>query len=172
MYFGSRFAQAKRFLAVFHAQRLTQSAKLVEEEQWAQVEVSSRSQRIVNVLVEAAVADAVELIFVKPTTANSDPNGATNGNTPSATISPPPSAPSASINGTATGNAKYLNIEDRTYYVVSATMQVLQMVIDYLKVIVNMGMLTMECMSRLVEFLKVSIPEYSLTFSDGHGPGI
>ena len=51
--------------------------------------------------------------------------------------------------------AKCLVIEDRSFYIVAATLQVLGLVIDYLKVMVNLNGLTMECMSRLVEFLKV-----------------
>ena len=50
---------------------------------------------------------------------------------------------------------QYLKVEERTYYAVSATMHVLQLVIDYLKVIVNLTLMNTECMSRLVEFLKV-----------------
>lgn len=154
---GTLVSHSKAFLQAFHGKRLQESAKLVEDEQWAQVEVSQRSQRIVDVIIECAVQDAVEVIFAKPSAGNGGTNGA------STTLSmetPPPSAPVANGAGAdlaATGNAKYLKVEEQTYYVVSATMQVLQLVIDYLKVIVNLPLMNMECMSRLVEFLKVSV---------------
>jgi vacuolar protein sorting-associated protein 54 len=152
---GSLVSQSKAFLQAFHGKRLQDSAKLVEDEQWGQIEVSQRSQRIVDVIIECAVKDAVEVVYAKPSAVN----GVTNGASPTATPPPTASVPNgegASI--AATGNAKYIKIEERTYYVVSATMQVLQLVIDYLKVIVNLPLMNMECMSRLVEFLKVSVP--------------
>jgi len=154
---GSLVSQSKAFLQAFHGKRLQDSAKLVEDEQWGQIEVSQRSQRIVDVIIDCAVKDALEVVFAKP----SPVNGVTNGASPTSSMETPP--PTASVpNGegagiAATGNAKYLKVEERTYYVVSATMQVLQLVIDYLKVIVNLPLMNMECMSRLVEFLKVSV---------------
>ena len=155
---GTLLNQSKAFLQAFHGKRLQDSAKLVEDEQWAQVEVSQRSQRIVDVIIECAIKDAVEVIFAK----SSKANGVTSGASPTSGMeTPPPTAPVANGAGAglaATGNAKYLKVEERTYYVVSATMQVLQLVIDYLKVIVNLPLMNMECMSRLVEFLKVSLP--------------
>jgi vacuolar protein sorting-associated protein 54 len=149
---GTLVSQSKAFLQAFHGKRLQDSAKLVEDEQWAQVEVSQRSQRIVDVIIESAVKDAAEVVFAKPSTVN----GVANGTSPTPNVeSPPPTANGVGADLATTGNAKYLKVEERTYYVVSATMQVLQLVVDYLKVIVNLPLMNMECMSRLVEFLKV-----------------
>ncbi|KAG8972344.1 hypothetical protein FRB90_010252, partial [Tulasnella sp. 427] len=50
--------------------------------------------------------------------------------------------------------AKLLKIEERTYFVVAATMEVLELLVDYLKVIVNMPLLTTDAMSRIIEYLK------------------
>jgi vacuolar protein sorting-associated protein 54 len=153
---GALVSQSKAFLQAFHGKRLQDSAKLVEDEQWAQVEVNQRSQRIVDVIIECAVKDAVEVVFAKPSAVN----GVTNGESPTSNVeTPPPAAPvanGASADLAATGNAKYLKVEEQTFYVVSATMQVLQLVVDYLKLTINLPLMSMECMSRLVEFLKVS----------------
>jgi len=153
---GTLVSQSKAFLQAFHGKRLQDSAKLVEDEQWAQVEVSQKSQRIMDVIIDCAIKDAAEVIFAKPSAAN----GVANGASPTPGVETPPStapiANGAEAGLAVTGNAKYLKVEERTYYVVSATMQVLQLVIDYLKVIVNLPLMSMECMSRLVEFLKVS----------------
>lgn len=75
----------------------------------------------------------------------------------SATLPPPPfesepPATPASTNGTAT--SKHIRIEDRTYFAVSATTEVLKLLVDYVKVIVNLSMLTIDTMSRVIEFLK------------------
>lgn len=148
---------------------------MVEDEQWTAVEVSPRSQRLVDVIVESAVQDALEIVFEKATTQTEAVNVTTaspsdlNETTPEVEPTTKPNAIStstqpqaASTNGSkeekpAKANAKYVTIEDRAFYVVSATVQVLGLVIDYLKLMVNLHALTMESMSRLVEFLKVNL---------------
>lgn len=153
---------------------------MVEDEQWVAIEVSPRSQRLVDVIVESAVQDAPEIIFPKAT-ANSDANNSSAdtgldqteitevGNpsvadTASNSRQPPQATTNGSTEGIATkGNAKYVTVEDRAFYVVSATVQVLGLVIDYLKLMVNLSALTMESMSRLIEFLKVNIIHYKLS---------
>jgi vacuolar protein sorting-associated protein 54 len=49
---------------------------------------------------------------------------------------------------------KYLRIEDRSHFAVSATQDTLYLLVDYLKVIVNLSLLTTDTMSRIIEFLK------------------
>ncbi|KAJ7582985.1 vacuolar protein sorting-associated protein 54 [Mycena floridula] len=130
---GVVVGQAKLFLQSFHQSRLTQSAKLVEDEQWSPNEVSDSLQRTTDILVEGAVKDVPEL---KDFTVTSQ-----NGTNPSA-----PTKSSAS--------AKQLRIEDRSYFPVPATSEVLVLLLDYIKVIVNLDMLTTDTMSRVIEFLK------------------
>lgn len=66
----------------------------------------------------------------------------------------------SSTNGSTTATAitstssKHLHIEDRTYYAVTATTEVLTLLMDYLRVVVNLSMLTTDAMSRVIEFLK------------------
>src|ERR1700742_3732066 len=54
---GAILAQSKNFLSSFHAQRLSQSAKVVEEELWAPVEVTRHFQDIADSIVSGAVQD-------------------------------------------------------------------------------------------------------------------
>lgn len=49
---------------------------------------------------------------------------------------------------------KHLRIEERSYFTVSATQDTLLLLADYVKVIVNLSLLTTDTMSRIVEFLK------------------
>ncbi|EKM82490.1 hypothetical protein AGABI1DRAFT_117956 [Agaricus bisporus var. burnettii JB137-S8] len=51
------------------------------------------------------------------------------------------------------GNPKHLKIEDRSYYIVSATAEILVLLIDYLKLIVNLSTLTKDTINKVVEFL-------------------
>ena len=159
-------AQSKGFLQAFHADRLMRSAKMVEDEQWAVIEVSSRSQRVSNIIVDAAVRDPPEVVFEKV----AKPNGQLKHPISTSASPEPPSDGSPLPNGQTNGtspkggegetkavNAKVITIEGQTFHIVSATMQVLGLVIDYLKVMVNLPSLNMECMSRLVEFLKVRV---------------
>jgi vacuolar protein sorting-associated protein 54 len=143
---------------------------MVEDEQWAVIEVSPRSQRVSDIIVDAAVKDPPELVFEKVNKLTGQVTGPI-----STSASPePPSEGSSLPNGQANGtgpkegegearktNVKVITIEDdqmsQTFHIVSATMQVLGLVVDYLKVMVNLPSLNMECMSRLVEFLKVRV---------------
>jgi vacuolar protein sorting-associated protein 54 len=141
------------------------SAKMVEDEQWAVIEVSPRSQRVSNIIVDSAVKDPPEVVFEKVTKSNglTIPISSSASPEPLSDGSP---LPNGQTNGTSSKgeegetkgvNAKVITIEGQTFHIVSATMQVLGLVIDYLKVMVNLSSLNMECMSRLVEFLKVCV---------------
>ena len=124
---GTIVSQAKAFLQSTHQNRIGQSAKLVEEEQWSATDVPSTVQAVANVIIDAAVRDSPEL-----------------------QESPPPHT-----NGSAgTSASKYLTIEDRTYFAVAATQKVLSLVVDYLKIIVNLSLLTTDTVSKVIEFLK------------------
>ena len=47
-----------------------------------------------------------------------------------------------------------MRVEERTYVALPATLDVLMLLLDYLKVIVNLPLLTMDTMSRIIELLK------------------
>lgn len=145
---GAAVSQAKAFLQVFHQKRLTQSAKLVEDEQWSAAEVSPDSQAVADILVDCAVRDPPQLQLHQ-------------ADTPSALLSPSTSdstlvtsAMSPSPSGQTLANTKRLRIEDHTYFAVPATLQALALLVDYLKLVANMSMLTTDAMSRVIEFLK------------------
>lgn len=57
-------------------------------------------------------------------------------------------------NGSAASTAKYIHIEERPYFCVSATSAVLGLLLEYLKLVVNLPMLNTDTMSRVIEFLK------------------
>jgi vacuolar protein sorting-associated protein 54 len=124
---GAIVSQAKAFLQTMHQQRISQSAKLVEEEQWSASDVPFSSQAVANTIIDSAVRDSSELVV--SSTAMTDTNG-------SATSS------------------KHLRIEERTYYAVSATQKTIGLLVDYLKVIVNLSLLTTDTVSKVIEFLK------------------
>lgn len=156
--------------------KLTRSAKWVEQEEWKAIEVSPRSQRVVELIISSAVSDPPEIVFGKAT----EEKNIKPSDTVSPATSPDPDAEGITMaNGTGDDHttphpdgttaaevvkAKFLMIEDRSFYIVAATLQVLGLVIDYLKVMANLNGLTMECMSRLVEFLKVCMASKQGTF--------
>lgn len=111
--------------------RLTRSAKAVEEEQWAQVDVPPNVQHTVNLLISSATEDSPECLI--PPRMGSTTNG--NGE----------SVPT-----------KQLHIEDRGFFVVKATSETLVLLADYLKIVINLELVVMDVMSRIIEFLKVS----------------
>ncbi|KAF8226749.1 Vps54-domain-containing protein [Tricholoma matsutake] len=163
---GVVVSQAKAFLQTFHQARITQSAKFVEDEQWNPVEVSPSLQRITDVLVDSAVRDSPELViksdadtlFPNPLSTNgtSNPTLNTNGKGKSKDNPPPPPIQKApnGFNPSSVPGSKHVVIDERTYFVVSATAEVLVLLLDYLRVVVNLSLLTTDTMGRVIEFLK------------------
>lgn len=135
---GVIVSQAKSFLQAMHQDRISLSAKLVEEEQWSAVEVSAASQAIANVIIDSAMRDPPDLVIS------------------SVQLLDLPSVP-LKANGNASealASSKHLSIEDRKYFAVSATLQMFNLLADYLKIIVNLSLLTTDAVSRVIEFLK------------------
>nr|XP_018264784.1 uncharacterized protein I303_02963 [Kwoniella dejecticola CBS 10117]OBR86942.1 hypothetical protein I303_02963 [Kwoniella dejecticola CBS 10117] len=134
---GVTTSQARSFLIRYHSVRLTKSAKLVEEEQWTQIDVPSNVQHVIDLLIQAAVSDP-----------------------PECTIPPPPSTSiqsSEKENGdasTGAGMKKQVDIEDKSYFLVKATSESLILLGDYLKIVVNLELVVTDVMSRIIEFLK------------------
>ncbi|KAJ7685448.1 Vps54-like protein-domain-containing protein, partial [Mycena polygramma] len=167
---GVVISQSKTFLQTFHQARLTQSASLVENEQWEQADATPTIQHVADVLVECAMRDLPELLVNGPapqipvsstaasfTSLSSSASLAAASSTNSITSAPPsPSAPSKRTNGSSAAKSgkMRLRIEERTFSAVSATSAVLSLLLDYLRVIVNLSMLTTDTMSRVIEFLK------------------
>ncbi|KAI0362663.1 Vps54-domain-containing protein [Trametes cingulata] len=170
---GTIVSQAKTFLQHFHQTQLSQSAKLVEDEQWNAAEVAPSVQRIVDIMVDASIQDPPELLLNRPPSdtlsplppaspAPSSPSLTVNG-TPAA--QPRPSSPLASPNfppspgraarrRSANAPTKHLRVEERAFFAVGATLDVLVLLVEYLKVIVNLPLLTTDSMSRVIELLK------------------
>lgn len=132
--------QARAFLVKYHSARLQESAKLVEEEQWTQVEVPAHAQQVVDLLVRSAMSDPVEY-FVRqsPTTAEGDES----------TDQAPVVAPDTT--------EKTLKIEDQAFNTVSATLRSVVLLQDYANVVVSLDVIVSDVMNRIVEYLKVSL---------------
>ncbi|GJJ12553.1 hypothetical protein Clacol_006796 [Clathrus columnatus] len=161
---GVAVSQAKTFLVAFHASRISSLAKLVEDEQWTQVEVPSNLQSTVELLVDAAVHDPALLLLPKPELQQpviSEQGDTTTMSTGLHEIRPPLSPPSTppgtqpSLMRSEQSNGMQLCIEERSYFVVGATLQVLVVILsDYVKLILNLPLLTTDTMGRIIEFLK------------------
>ncbi|KAI9445991.1 Vps54-like protein-domain-containing protein [Lactarius indigo] len=164
---GAVVSQAKSFLQAFHQSRISQSAKLVEDEQWMQADVPASLQQVVNFILDAAVHDPREFVLKIETAvaAPSSPLVPSSLRPPSSPLlapgkdsrpsSPRPSSPRASPRANGTPQVrKHLRIEERSYFTVPATQETLLLLTDYLKVIVNLSLLTTDTMSRVIEFLK------------------
>lgn len=104
---------------------------MVEEEQWSQVDVSSETQHAVDIVIQSAVSDPDEC-FIPPR----PPDGVVNGN------------------GT-TQPGKQLMVEDKAFFVVKATAETIELLGDYLKIVVNLELVVTDVMSRIIEYLKV-----------------
>ena len=152
--------QAKLFLQAFHQARISRSAKLVEDELWNPTEVTPGLQQITNTIVDSAVRDPPDLIIKSEDTIFSPSTVSFPTPSPTTTSSIAQSfsalIPKSMSNGSSSAPAstKHLRIEERTHYVVSATAEVLTLLLDYLRVVINLPMLTTDTMSRVVEFLK------------------
>ncbi|KAK0562816.1 hypothetical protein OC861_005128 [Tilletia horrida] len=166
---GAVLGQAKAFLAAFHRQRIEKAAKHVEEELWAPVEVDDEDQERVKRMVQSAVDDppemivstADELILARRSSiaasaqASESAPTSTDGDDKSSK-EPHGDSSNKTVNGAAETKTTYktLDVEDRQYYVVAASIETLKLLSEYLRVVINLPLLTMEAMSRVVEFLK------------------
>jgi vacuolar protein sorting-associated protein 54 len=151
---GTIVSQAKAFLQAFHQSRLSQSAKLVEDELWNPAEVPVHTQHLVDLMLDAAVRDPPEL-SLKHT-----PAAAANGTappTPNGAVLPAPDgadAAEAPKPAVTPATAKHVRIEERTYFGVGATLRSLELLADYLRLVRALDTLTPDAMARTVEFLK------------------
>ncbi|KAH9900817.1 Vps54-domain-containing protein [Cubamyces lactineus] len=170
---GTIVSQAKSFLQHFHQTQLSQSAKLVEDEQWNAAEVAPSVQRVVDIMVDASIQDPPELLLNQPPsntlspvpppsplpspslTVNGAPVAQPRPSSPLPSPNFPPSSPGRSPRRrSANAPTKHLRVEERAFFAVGATLDVLVLLVEYLKVIVNMPLLTTDTMSRVIELLK------------------
>ncbi|CAE6476390.1 unnamed protein product [Rhizoctonia solani] len=128
---GAANSQAKAYLSAFHSRHISESAKLVEEETWSAVDVSPKYQRLVDALIEAAVSNPPEILAQSSQPNALDEEKADNG-----------------------PNPKHIVVEDQQFYVVGATLQAMRLIIDYLSIIANLPLLTIDVMPKIIEFLK------------------
>ncbi|KAH9848897.1 Vps54-like protein-domain-containing protein [Lenzites betulinus] len=168
---GTIVSQAKSFLQHFHQTQLSQSAKLVEDEQWNAADVAPSVQRVVDTMVDASIQDPPELLLNRPPSDTLSPLLSPVPPSPALTVNgapaaqPRPSSPLPSPNfppspgrsarrRSANTPTKHLRVEDRPFFAVGATLDVLVLLLEYLKVIVNLPLLVTDTMSRVIELLK------------------
>ena len=127
---GVIVAQAKSFLQIFHQKHVNEAATMVETEQWSPVDVPSATQQIVNRFIESAINNPKSWDLTAGQGDNSDQAVTSKAN-------------------------KHLNIEDKTYFAVGAALKLIEFLEEYLKVVVNLPLLTTDAMARIIELLKV-----------------
>jgi vacuolar protein sorting-associated protein 54 len=112
-----------------------------------------------DIIMDSAVKDSPELVIdltrKAPEQSSGDTSKEVNGTSSQgdSSMNPPPTARTPAT-PSKPGSTTPLRIEERTYFTVKATHEVLELLLDYLKVVVNMNMLTTDTMSRVIEFLK------------------
>lgn len=156
---GAMVAQAKTFLQAFHQRQITENARVVEEEQWAAVEVTPTVQASVACIIQIATSDPPELLLGSRSSASSASSTAS-GSIPRDTDSAEDSSPK-----TVAGPAKQLDIEGKQFFAVSAGLTTIVALMEYLKVLVNAPMLSTDVMSKIIEFMKVCPLELPLTIA-------
>lgn len=146
---GVMVGQAKTFLQTYHQKRLSESAKLVENEQWGAAEVTQQTQKIVNLILASAVGDPSEFLIGKRKRLDNSSNMITGEEV------------------VEVANTKQLDIEGREYFAVSAGLVSVEMLADYLKVVMNCPLLTTDTVSKVVEYMKVNLIrfEFQITCS-------
>jgi len=135
---GAMVSQSKGWLMSFHQKRITDNAKLVEEEQWSASEVPGRIQRQVELIVKGAMVDPEELLLGQRRVKVMEVE---NGD--------------KKDEGEET--AKQVDIEGRQFFAVSAGLATIDTLVEYLQVVLNCPMLTTDAMSKVIEFMKVRL---------------
>ncbi|KAH9813074.1 hypothetical protein DFH28DRAFT_1109143 [Melampsora americana] len=139
---GVMVGQAKAFLQAFHQNKITESAKIVEQEQWAQVDVPVTIQYTVNQIIASAVKDPPDLLLApRDTIVLQSSKGEGEGE---------------DLDGgnSSQAPAKQLDIEGTSLHTVGAVLETLKTLANYLQVVVNFSLLTTDTMGKIVEFLK------------------
>jgi len=129
---GVMVGQAKAFLQGFHQDKVTTSAKVVEEEQWSPADVPRSAQEVVGLIAAAAVQDPPALILGQRQVPGSDQEA-------------------ADVTG---ASSKQLSIDGGDFFAVPAVLVTLDVLVEYLKVVVNLPLLTTDLMAKVIEFLK------------------
>lgn len=124
-------SQAKTYLSQFHRARIERAVRAIENEVWTPVPVSPELQHTVQQLVEAASSDIPT--YCVPLTLD--------GKAPTDTLSE-------------SEQQRQLLVGSDSYFVVRASGQVIELLSDYARVIVNMPMFAVEALGWVVEFLK------------------
>lgn len=140
---GVMVGQAKTFFQAFHQKRLTESARLVENEQWVAADVPPSTQAIVNLLLQGATTDPTPFLL-----------GTRLRNRVGSKESSVEQSPAEVDGGNAQEADKQVDIDGRKYYAVSAGLAALETLADYVRVVVNCPLLTTDAMSKVVEFMK------------------
>ncbi|GAA5891101.1 hypothetical protein JCM8208_003162 [Rhodotorula glutinis] len=143
---GAMVSQAKSFLQSFHQRQITENARVVEEEQWAAAEVPPETQANIQLILDGATSDPTALLLGERRTArlaaeSSTPNG--------------DGASSPRLAAADAEPAKQIDIEGRQFFAVSAGLVTVPVLVEYLKVLANVPMLTTDAMSKIIEFMKV-----------------
>ncbi|MBW0528006.1 hypothetical protein O181_067721 [Austropuccinia psidii MF-1] len=131
---GVLVRQAKAFLQSFHQKKITESAKVLEQQKWTQVEITSQIQKIVNVIISSAMEDSKLFILPKQLSI------VTSELTESPKIIP---------------LSKQLEIEGMPFHTVSAILESLNTLEYYLKIVIKCSILTTNTMGKIIEFIKV-----------------
>lgn len=139
---GAIVSQAKAWLQIFHQRRITDSAKVVEEEQWSAVEVGRERQRVVERIVESAMRDPPALLL-----GDRRKGGGKDGENGEGIKD--------GEEGRKDEPAKQVEVEGRQFFAVGAGLTTIGVLVEYLMVLLNCPMLTTDCMSKIIEFMKV-----------------
>ncbi|KIR70785.1 hypothetical protein CNBG_9448 [Cryptococcus deuterogattii R265] len=132
---GVLASQAKSWVQEWHQERLTKSARLVEEEIWTQVDVKTKVQHSVDLIVKSERTDPEECILSAD--GDDDENG----------------KESESKEGDKVVG-KQLHVGSKKFFVVKATAESLVLLSGYVGVVVNLGEVGGDVISRVIEFLK------------------
>ena len=147
---GTVLNQAKVFLTSFHHKRVAAAAKAVEVEKWDPAAVASNVQSEIDRIVASATEDPPDFIV------STEEDGDEDGDPQDGSVKPTAIAETASVKGAQTEmKLKRVQIENKEFWLVPATQDVMGMLGEYLRVVVNLPLLTTEAMTRVVEFLKV-----------------
>lgn len=122
------------------------AAKHVEDEQWSQADIPGVTCHEIGNLVFSATKQ----------TAKEPESGSGNENhqvDPMAVMSSSP--------------AKSLDVEDQTFILVPATIKTLDMLISYMRLLVDLDSIATDVMAKIVEFLKASRSERLLSEQKG-----
>ncbi|KAJ1527367.1 Vacuolar protein sorting-associated protein 54, partial [Nowakowskiella sp. JEL0078] len=163
---GTMISQAKSFLSYFHDEKTKQIALLIENEQWAQIEVPVDFQNLAEQIIHQTVilnsmskSENGSINILSNSSSYSsisdhDPGSSRSSLAEEDVLGGRVERPQAKVLEQTGKSLKYLTLGKERYYVVNCVIMFLKMLTEYMQCVENIPSVTTDVLNRISEIIK------------------